>query len=178
VALAAGCTQQPAPTADAPQATAPTGAAAADEPESTLPAGLRLFREDELTQARRLSNQSCQIAKINGQSFGVDPVEANRKEPIRLTGWFLSDISKRTGIPASIRIVDVAGTTGWESSIDRWVSRLDVNATKGGVDSGDAGFVDAVKLRQLPVGQYKVFLVFEEGGKKYRCDHSRVIVLK
>jgi hypothetical protein len=46
------------------------------------------------------------------------------------------------------------------------------------VDSGDAGFVDAVKLRQLPVGQYKVFLVFEEGGKKYRCDHSRVIVLK
>jgi hypothetical protein len=176
LALAA-CTQQPAAPVATPATTDSAAPATAAAPAKAKPAGLHQLTAQQIAEGRRGSHQSCRIAKVNGAPLSDAPIVVKREEPIKFSGWFLSANSKRTGIPASIRVVDLAGTTGFQAPVQRWVERLDVNAAHKGVDSGHAGFVQGMRLRAAAPGQYKVFMVFEEDGKRYRCDHDQIIEL-
>jgi hypothetical protein len=94
-----------------------------------------------------------------------------------LRGWFLSEISGRPGVPASLRVVDAASGVAWAAPITHWVARPDVNLHLQATGDGPVGFRQRFDLSALPDSTYGLVIRFEDGGHVYECDGRRQIVI-
>lgn len=183
--LLAACTQStpaPAPSTEAGP-TPSTGAVAPPsspaEPSPAEPEATRMLTPADLQVARTASLDSCNIEAIGSAVFATatGPIEVTEKATT-VGGWVLSSASKKSGVPAHLKIVNAAGDAGAQVRITQWNPRPDVMTAMGAVDSGDIGFVQAVDLSMLPAGEYQVSVAFEDGGEAYSCEKGRMIVLK
>lgn len=171
----AGCSPSNGP-ADHPDAGSPAASAAAQGGGATTAAapGLIPLTADELKVARTASIASCNIEALGTTVFGSAPVDVTGKA-VTVSGWFLSAVSKKSGVPAQLRVVNMTGTDGWQLPISSWVARPDVLSTMHAVDSGNVGFSQAVDFKSLPTGQYHLLVTFKDAGQAYACDKGRVI---
>lgn len=142
--------------------------------KTAVAAGLIPLTADELKVARTASTDSCNVEALGTTVFGAAPVDVTDKSTM-VSGWFLSAVSKKPGMPAQLRVENMAGTDGWQLPIGSWVARPDVIATMHAVDSGNVGFSQAVDLTALPTGQYHLLVTFEDAGQAFVCDKGRVI---
>lgn len=177
--LSVACSQQepaaPETTATAPVEQAP--AAATDAPVAAPATGLRPITVVQLDEKRINAPSSCNIEAVDQVPFKADPITKPRAKST-INGWFLSESSKATGVPAVIRFEDEAGTGGWETDIVTWTARPDVLAAMKGVDAGNAGFHQEVDLSSFAPGAYRLSIVFADGGAQYSCDNNRIIVVE
>jgi hypothetical protein len=156
-----------APLDGAPAAPAP----AAAPPPGPVGKGLHALDARALGVTRHAAPASCNIETIGKVRFGAEPVAIDRK-PFLLQGWFLSERSKRTGIPAALRLTDASGTKAWDVAIEAFKPRPNVNKVMKGVDAGNAGFAQVVDPAGLPSGRYTVQLVFADAGTALACDKA------
>jgi hypothetical protein len=179
VLLLAACSPTPPAPTPGPAATPATDTAAA--PADVAPAPVVAPGMHALTPAdlvpRTASADSCNIEAAGNTPFGPTPTEITEKSTT-ISGWFLSGMSKKTGIPASLQFLNADGNGGAQIRIDHWTQRPDVTLERGAKDAGGTGFIQPVELGELPAGQYQVSIVFQEGGQPYYCEQGRMIVLK
>jgi hypothetical protein len=129
---------------------------------------------DELNAPLIATAVSCNIEGLGNAPFATAPL--NPTTPVTtISGWVLSEASRKSGVPAQLRFVNEAGNDGWKMPIDGWIPRPDVITTMHGVDSGNVGFMQKVDLGTLPRGQYHVIVTFQDAGKSYSCDKQRLI---
>lgn len=104
----------------------------------------------------------------------MDPIKVARRR-VRISGWFLPEHSKKTGMPAFIRIQDQAGTTRWQAELESWTWRQNVVDAMHGADAGNAGFSQRYDLSSLAPGKYKLAVVFSDAGEADICDNKRIL---
>lgn len=177
--LSVACSQQepaaPETAAAPPVEQAP--AAGTDAAVAAPAPGLRPITVAQLDEKRINAPSSCNIEGVDEVSFTADPVTKPRAKTT-INGWFLSENSKATGIPAVIRFEDEVGTGGWEADVTNWTARPDVLAAMKGVDAGNAGFRQEVDMTSFAPGAYRLSVVFADGGAQYSCDNNRIIVVE
>jgi hypothetical protein len=178
VLLSASCGQQPAPESTAPAAaTAPAATAPAAGAKPAGPAmkviPLRALSMEDLARHHHNAPLSCNIESISGARMTAAPYKAKAKQVV-VSGWFLPEISKKTGTPAFLRLVDENGSAGWDTPILHWTPRPEVITTMKGVDKGNPGFLQPVDLTPLPSGRYQVSVIFNDTGWR-SCDLKKVI---
>lgn len=173
--LATGCSSSNGPT-DRSNAGSPTVTDASRDGSATPAAvpGVMRLTADELKVVRTASISSCNIEALGKTAFDSTPLEVSDKSTT-VGGWVLSAISRKSGVPAQLRVLNMAGTDGWQLPIESWVARPDVISAMHAVDSGNVGFSQAVDFRTLPVGIYRVLVTFEDTGQGYSCDKGRMI---
>lgn len=178
--LSVACSQQEAPTMAsapaAPLAPAPAPALEASQPPAVM-GGLQALTADQLAEQRADAPSSCNIEGVNGIAFNDQAITVARGS-VDVTGWFLAEKSKISGMPASIRVVDQGNTAGWEIGIGTWLPRADVTTAMLAVDQGNVGFAQALDLSSMAPGKYSVSIVFSEAGAKYACQKFREIEIQ
>jgi hypothetical protein len=172
--VSASCGQTPEPaTAPTADSKAPVAAAAVAAPV----AGLHAISADKLIEPRVNAPASCNIEAIGDTVFKNAPVKLPRASA-RVDGWFLSERSKASGLPATLRIEDESGTKGWELGLAGWAPRADVISAMHAVDQGNPGFHQALDLSGFAPGLYRLSVVFSDSGTDYACDNDRSIIVK
>jgi hypothetical protein len=181
VLLSASCGQQPstentapAAAANAPAAAPAAGAKPAAPAMKVIP--LRALSMEDLARHHHNAPLSCNIEAISGTRLTAAPYKAKAKQ-VMVSGWFLPEISKKTGTPAFLRIVDENGSAGWDTPILHWSPRPEVITTMKGVDKGNPGFLQPVDLTPLPPGKYQVSVTFNDTGWR-ACDLKKVIEIQ
>ncbi len=176
--LASACskpeTPSTAPAADGAPAADAAAAASGAPPAPAPAAGPRALTSAELSEPRTQTLGSCNVESVGKQAFGADPLVVTRG-PITLTGWFLSEASHATGVPASLRLIAEDRSSGWDVPLAHWSPRPDVTESMKAVDKGDAGFAEDVDTSHFAAGNYRVTVNFLQAGTLYGCDHNRVI---
>jgi hypothetical protein len=175
--LASACSPQGAPESTqvaAPAATAPTAPVKAHgaPASSAHQIGAALVAEK-----RQDAPSSCSIETVDGAQFTDAPAKVTKKQ-ISVAGWFLPEISKKTGSPASLRLVEESGAAGWEVSLSHWTSRPKVIAAMHGVDTGNAGFAETFDIHSVAPGKYHLILVFKDSGVARVCDKGRKLEIQ
>lgn len=171
-----GCSPSNGPV-DHSNAGSPTASDASPRDGATTTAasaGLVPLAADELKLARTASTDSCNIEALGKTVFGAASLDVANKSTT-VSGWVLSAVSRKSGVPAQLRVVNMAGTEGWQLPIGSWVARPDVISTMHAADSGDVGFTQAVNFSTLPVGIYHMLVTFQDAGQAYSCDKGRKI---
>jgi len=126
----------------------------------------------QISEQRVGTSASCNIESIDSMVFKTGRLAVARKiQPV--TGWFLPEHSRRTGIPAVLRFVNMDGSGGWEVALEKWHARPDVLAVKHGMDGGNVGFSQTIDLSPLPPGRYKLVVVYADSGISSVCDKDR-----
>lgn len=174
--LASGCSPSNGP-ADHSNAGSPAATDASSRSGGATGAaatGLTPLTADELKAVRIASIASCNIEALGKTVFGTAPLDLTNKSTI-VEGWFLSTISRKSGVSAQLRLLNMAGTAGWQLPIENWVARPDVISTMHATDSGNVGFSQAVDFSALPTGQYHVLVTFQDAGQAYFCDKGSMI---
>lgn len=177
--LSTACTQQaePEPAAATPAANpAPAGTTAAAPGPGNRMVPLMPLTLELLSRKRHNAPLSCNIEVINNQRVKDQPFLITNKA-VTFGGWYLPEISKKTGTKAYLRLVDESGAAGWEGEIRNWVPRPDILAALKPVDAGNAGFSQAFDLTPLPPGRYQLSVVFEDTGLR-SCDKQQVLEIK
>lgn len=171
----AGCSPSNGPT-DHSNAGSPAAADASPRGLVATAVGEHLMplTADELNLARTVSTDSCNIEALGKTAFGSAPLDVTNKS-ITVSGWVLSAISRKPGVPAQLRVVNMAGTEGWQLPIGSWVARPDVLSTMHSLESGNVGFMQPVDFGALPTGQYHLLVTFQDADQAYSCDKGRVI---
>jgi peptidoglycan/LPS O-acetylase OafA/YrhL len=125
----------------------------------------------------RRSPRSCNIEWVGQVGFsGSEPVALDT-DVVFLRGWFLSEISGRTGVPAVLRAVDTVSGQAWTAPITSWAPRPDVNLKYQAIDDGPVGIRQRFDLSALPDGTYSLVIRFDDGGHRYECDGRRLVVV-
>lgn len=173
--FSAGCSPSSGP-ADHSSTESPAASDASQGGGATAVAslGLTQLTTDELKVEQAASITSCNIEALGNTVFGADPLDVTEKTTT-VSGWFLSAVSRKSGVLAQLRVLNMAGTDGWQLPIGSWVARPDVISSMHAVDSGNVGFSQAVDFRALPAGQYHLVVSFRDAGQAYFCDKGRVI---
>jgi uncharacterized membrane protein len=120
---------------------------------------------------------SCSIEAVDGIAFTPDAPMQLEARTVRLTGWFLSQMSKAPGVPASLRVTAEGGQAGWIGPITNWTPRPDVTEAMQATGPGDTGFAQRLDLSGLPAGTYRVAVLWDEAGAPYSCDPNRLVQL-
>lgn len=175
--LSTACTQQaaPEPATATPAAAAPAATATPAAPAMrVLP--LRPLTLELLSRKRHNAPVSCNIEVINNLRVRAQPFQVTTKV-VTIGGWYLPEISKKTGTKAYIRLVDESGAAGWEGEIRNWIARPDILSALKAVDAGKTGFSQAFDVSPLPPGRYQLSVVFEDTGLR-SCDKQQVLEIK
>lgn len=171
----AGCSPSSGPL-DQSSAGSPSASKASQGDGVTAAASVALTQltADELKVAQTASISSCNIEALGKTVFGEAPLDVTEKSST-VSGWVLSAVSRKSGVPAQLRVLNMAGTVGWQVPITGWVARPDVISTMHAIDSGNVGFSQAVNFKAIPRGQYHVFVTFKDAGQVYSCDKGSMI---
>lgn len=124
---------------------------------------------DGAAQAGKPAPASCSVETANTQWLNAGTVSVPRGDVI-IEGWVLSEASKRTGLPASLRLISEQGDGGWDFPVNDWVARPQVVTVMQGVDDGMAGFKQRFALAALPPGEYRLAVTLQDEGVDYLCD--------
>jgi peptidoglycan/LPS O-acetylase OafA/YrhL len=126
-------------------------------------------------EGRKPAPLSCNIESVDASLFMTQAMPVEQTE-VRVAGWFVSEHSKRSGLPATLRLRTEDATQGWETEVHTWMHRP---STKDFVKAMDdnLGFSVWLDLSALPPGRYRMSMAFEEGGKRYLCNHGRTLDL-
>lgn len=179
--LVAACQEPNAvPAQDATAATAPTvsvpvaAAAPAAMPAGQFPKELSAaaataeLKPDALCNLERIDNQ------LLGSSEPYTPADSHRAV---LTGW-LGDGSTKSlpsGPVLMFRMVGVSRV--WETPLNLSVPRDDVVKATGAAGLKMSGFSLDADLSALPVGSYRMVLVYDREGARYACDNGRDLAI-
>jgi peptidoglycan/LPS O-acetylase OafA/YrhL len=129
------------------------------------------------TPPRRHSPGSCHVEMAGTMALDAKRVEPVYNATIQLRGWFLSEVSGRTGLPARMRFEPEDVGPGWEAPIRFWIPRPDVLETMQATGTGDAGFVDRFDVSRFAPGIYTLHVLFDDAGRGYECNtHQRLQV--
>jgi peptidoglycan/LPS O-acetylase OafA/YrhL len=131
-----------------------------------------------LTPAQRLAPRaqgSCSIEAVDGIAFAPGAPMQVEGRTVRLTGWFLSQMSRTPGVPAALRVTVEGGEAGWIAPITNWTARPDVTEAMQATGPGDTGFAQRLDLSGLAAGTYRVAVLWEEAGAWYSCDPNRLL---
>jgi peptidoglycan/LPS O-acetylase OafA/YrhL len=124
---------------------------------------------DAQAQAGTPAPASCSVETANTQWLNAGTVQLPRGDVI-VEGWVLSEASKRTGLPTSLRLLGVTGGGNWDYPVNDWVSRPQVNQVMHGVDDGMAGFKQRFDFAALAPGEYRLAVAFVDEGVPRLCD--------
>lgn len=171
--LISGCGSSGKP-ADQSGVKPPASSASSDAHAAIPGTGLQPLTAEELNAPQIATAVSCNIEGLGNAPFATAPLDLTTPATT-ISGWVLSEASRKSGTPAQLRFVNEAGNGGWKVPIGSWIPRPDVISTMHGVDSGNVGFMQKVDLGSLPRGQYHVVVTFQDAGKSYSCDKQRVI---
>ena len=171
-----GCSQSGRQSADHPAASS-TPATVASSPAENPSPDLKPLAAQDMDVTRSSSPASCNIEAVGGSVFDTAPITPTEKSTT-ISGWFLSAISKKSGVPARLQLLNEGGTAGWQMPIYASIARPDVLSSMGGLDSGNVGFSQAIDLSALPAGQYQVVVTFDDAGQSYSCEKGRMIVIR
>jgi hypothetical protein len=112
-----------------------------------------------------------------GAPVGSEPLRVDRKA-MNVRGWFLPEPTKRSGMPAMVRVTNATGRIGWQAPLDHRFPRPDVNSKMGALDGGDAGFATRLELGALDPGTYRVTVAFNHAGRDYVCERGPVLLVQ
>lgn len=121
----------------------------------------------------------CNLERANDAVFAGVPLPVSKSSAAnQFSGW-LAD-SEANSVPArgDIRFVHNESSRAWKATFETGGNRPDVVKLLG----GDAGFSGAgyrlpVDLKNLPAGQYRLYVVYGEPGALHVCDNGRSITL-
>ncbi|MGH8028787.1 MAG: hypothetical protein ACREO3_02515 [Arenimonas sp.] len=175
--LASACAPQGAsdstPVAATPAAT--PAAKPAKAPKMRMPP-LRAITAKQLARKRHNAPSSCNIELIDNVRLTDTPYPV-AKDAIAVSGWFVPEISRKTGTPASLWIVDETGAAGWEAPLRNWLPRPTVLTATKAVDVGNVGFLQPIDVSTLPPGRYQLTVEFDDTGLR-SCDKQRMLVIQ
>lgn len=172
--LSIACSQQEAPPADSSAAPVVLDQGVAQV--APMPV-LQPLSAEQLAEMREDAPASCNIEAVGEAVYKDKPITVARGS-VNVSGWFLSENSKKTGAPAVLRIVNADGTSGWDTGITTWSPRPDVLTAMNISEPGDAGFLQAVDLTSFTPGTYLLSVVFSDGGHEYSCDKDRAVIVE
>lgn len=178
--LAAGCSPAPEGSPGQSTATPQSGSSVGSRATAALDsraAQLQPLGTSELKVALTAATDSCNVEAVGSTPFANAPL-AVKGIATTISGWVLSGISRKPGVPAQLRFVNDAGTAGWQVPIENWIARPDVLSTMHAATSGDVGFSQEVQMGALPAGAYHVLVTFQDAGRSYSCDKGRVVELR
>lgn len=180
VLLSGACSQQGAPepgTAANPAATAPAAPAVPAKAHGVAASSLHQISAALITEKRADAPASCNIETVDGAQLTDAPLKVSKKK-ITVAGWFLPEISKKTGSPVSLRVISESGSAGWEVSLAHWSPRPKVIAAMHGLDNGNAGFAEPLDIHTLTPGKYRLYLVFKDSGVARVCNKNRMLEIQ
>ncbi len=178
-AMMFGCTEPGKPPAnpspDAPRPADPQAATPAAAPDSLAPVEVPL----EERRMTLVPEKNCNLERANNKVFTGVPIEVSKASgQVPVSGWVANGQSASVPAQAELRLVSSADNRAWKVGVNTGGKREDVVKLLGG-DPGYAGtgFVATVSVSNLPVGQYRMYTVYTEGGSLKVCDNGRTILL-
>jgi hypothetical protein len=129
-ALAAGCGHTDLPAPSQSQALSPPSATAAPSNSAPRQPRLRPSATDELRAAAIASGDSCNVEALGESVFGPDPITVAAKATT-ISGWFLSGVTKKSGVPARLQLIAETGSSNWQIPFQLSLARPDVLAAMG-----------------------------------------------
>jgi hypothetical protein len=120
---------------------------------------------------------SCSIESVDGVKFTDVPTLAVESRTVKVTGWYMSELSKVPDTRANLRLVAEGTDTGWVGPITHWTPRPDVIEGMQALGAGDPGFAQRIDLSGLAPGNYRLAVVWTEAGQSYACDPGRTLVV-
>lgn len=116
----------------------------------------------------------CNIEGVGGRTFesGVARLQGN----VVVTGW-LGHADARPVQRPRLVVLDDAGYSALVVDLVLEGRRDDVSAANGNrAELRDTGFRATVPTASLPVGNYRLVLIYQVGDVAYRCDNGRGVV--
>ena len=172
--------QQPA-TAGAPNEPTPQ---AADSGSFAASETVSLSEPAELSlEERRLqltAHTACNLERANGAVFTGVPVEVLKSSPaLRLSGWAANSENQSVPAQLDVRMVSADDNRAWKVAATTGGQRDDVVKLLGGNAAfASAGFATTMSVAPLPVGTYRLYIVYEDSGNLRVCDNGRAVVIK
>ncbi len=173
-----GCTEPGKPPAnpspDAPRSADPQAMASAAT-DSLAPVEVPL----EERRATLVPEKNCNLERADNKVFTGAPIAVSKASgQVRVSGWLANGQTASVPAQAELRLVSSTGNRAWKASLNTGGKRDDVVKLLGG-DPGYAGsgFVASVSVSNLPADQYRMYMVFNEGGSFKVCDNGRSILL-
>lgn len=186
--LLSGCNDQKSPAADDVATVGMATPPAPVKPTAMSPSektGAGPIGPVELSLAERqvalTPAKTCNIERIDGKKFSSAPIDVRKSSAVTtLTGW-VADVDQHS-VPTSADLRFFLGSDKphvWKVTIQPNVKRNDVVKSLGGDNAfTNSGFSVIVDVRELPLGDYRVFMVFGDRGALKVCDNGRVISVK
>jgi peptidoglycan/LPS O-acetylase OafA/YrhL len=131
---------------------------------------------DAVARSATAAPASCNLETVNTTWLNQGVVRLPRGD-VLIQGWVLSEASKRTGLPARLRLLGEQGGGAWDFTLTDWIARPQVLEVMHGVDAGNAGFKQRFDLQGLAPGSYRMAVAFTDGGIEYLCDKGTMLDL-
>lgn len=174
-----GCTEPGKPPAnpspDAPRPADPQTVAPAAGTDALVPVEVLL----EERRATLLPEKNCNLERTDNKVFTGTPIEVSKASgQVRVSGWVANGQSASVPAQAELRLISGADSRAWKVGFNTGGKRDDVVKLLGG-DPGysGSGFVATVSVSNLPAGQYRMYMVFNEGGSLKVCDNGRSMLV-
>lgn len=128
----------------------------------------------QLRQQNQAAVASCNLDEINGQPAASTP-SLSRMSAATFTGW-AADLESGS-VPANIKLV-LQGANDYLVTTTTGMSRQDVADANKAPAFVNAGYSVTAGLSAVPVGQYKVVVLFDSGSKHLRCVTDKKVSIQ
>lgn len=125
-------------------------------------------------QQNQVAVASCNLDEINGQPAASTP-SLSRTSAATFTGW-AADLESGS-VPANIKLV-LQGANDYLVTTTTGMSRQDVADANKAPALVNAGYSVTAGLSAVPVGQYKVVVLFDSGSKHLRCVTDKKVSIR
>jgi hypothetical protein len=177
-AMMFGCTEPGKPPANpSPDAPRPADPQATTSVASDALAPVEVPLEER--RATLVPEKNCNLERADNKVFTGAPIDVSKASgQVRVSGWLANGQTASVPAQAELRLVSSTDNRAWKVGVNTGGKRDDVVKLLGG-DPGYAGsgFVASVSVSNLPVGQYRMYAVFNEGDSLKVCDNGRSILL-
>jgi hypothetical protein len=161
----------PAPAQASKPAADATPSAAATPEQPVTPALKELdaqARKAKLTQARL-----CNIETVDGAKPTAEATFPADVTSVAFTGWIGDETTGKRPENARLLLQTLNRSRAWEQSVGDAIMRKDVAKAVNIPTLEDGGFKVTVDLSGLPIGEYRVMLLYGNGDQSFICDNGR-----
>lgn len=172
--LLPACQQDnPAPTPAAAQPAAPAATTPA-QPIVQAPALKEL--EADARKVKLIQGRLCNIETVDGEKPTAEAAVPKDVSSVAFSGWIGDEATGKRADNARVLIQTPDRSRAWEQTVGDVIIRKDVAKAMNIPTLEDGGFKVNVDLSELPVGEYRVLLVYANGNQSFVCDNGRRVM--
>lgn len=176
LALLLPACQQGDSSASTPSAVQPTEPATSAPKQPVAAAPVLKELGTQALKMRLIQGRLCNIETVDGDKPTAEAAVPKDVGSVAFAGWIGDETTGRRADNARLLIQMLDRSRAWEQPVGDVILRKDVAKAMNIPTLEDGGFKVNVDLSELPVGEYRVLLVYANGEQNFVCDNGRRVM--